>query len=404
MFPPEIWSLVAAHLPPSVCANLYSVNRQWFDIAMNIRYREISFAFLNQKMLHELTRLRDPAVARRVRTLHIHPYFVKEIFEQQRPTRQQSAQSLRGKFKLGGLFRDNHKRCARTGLTLFPMGPDELLRTLKEVLSGLPNVVQYDIAWNGLHTISTLPAPFLVAAFSPSILQLTLEISLEKAPELLAHTERLQGLEELDLFIRLDHLRSGAVYEQILVEHLAPAINRLHKTLQKFSLRLCEPMDVAPLFDSLRLFPFLESLSISIPLARPHLGHPSGLGNFLERHRNTLWSLTLRGSELSPDGLGAEDPLSEWINDALSYLSGPLKLGELELDLAVEAAALCLGRFARSVTSLTLTGRRLPYDDVDDLLNAVRRNVRGNQRLQRLRLGAVTLSPELIDLLAERLP
>jgi hypothetical protein len=101
----------------------------------------------------------------------------------------------------------------------------------------------------------------------------------------------------------------------------------------------------------------------------------------------------------------AEDPLSEWINDALSFVTGPVKLHSLEASLTlfpVEAAAMVLGRFARTLHTLTLTGRHLPYDRVDELLAAMRRA--GAGRLQSLRLGAVTLSPELIGLLSEKLP
>ncbi|KAJ7027854.1 hypothetical protein C8F04DRAFT_71270 [Mycena alexandri] len=410
--PSELWHQVADHIPPQLVADLYSVNRPWFEIAMNARYRQISFAFLNRAMLRDLARLRDPAVARRVRTLHVHPYFVKEVLERSyeppQPTSRPHNYPLRGKFKLAGLFRDQKRlaRCARTSALLEFGSPADLVRTMVEVISGLPHVTHYHIAWSGLHSIDNLPTPFLTAAFRPSVLQLTLEISLEKTVDLLGHTAALENLEELDLFLRLDHVVPPEEYEQILVEHLAPAINRLHKSLQKFSLRLCEPLDISPLFDSLRFMPALDCLSLSIPMARPHLGHPSGLGKFLNRHRQSLSHLVLRATELSGDGLmPAEDPLSEWINDALSFVTGPVKLRTLEASLTlfpIEAAAMCLGRFARTLHSLTLTGRHLPYDRVEELLGAVRRA--GAGRLHTLRLGGVTLSPELIDLLAEKLP
>jgi hypothetical protein len=58
-FPSEIWLQVADHLPAHLVGDLYTVNRQWFDIAMNARYRQISFAFLNRAMLRDLTRLRS---------------------------------------------------------------------------------------------------------------------------------------------------------------------------------------------------------------------------------------------------------------------------------------------------------------------------------------------------------
>ncbi|KAJ7089787.1 hypothetical protein B0H15DRAFT_907749 [Mycena belliarum] len=419
VFPPEIWLQIADYLPPLDVADLYSVNSHWFDIAMNARYRQISFAFLNRTMLRDLTRLRDPAVARRVRTLHIHPYFVKEVLEkphQPRPACLLAGQrpphphphSLRGRFRLAGFFRDQKRlaRSVRTSALLECGSPTDLLRTMAEVISGLPYITHYHIAWSGLHSIQDLPVPFLAAAFRPSVLQLTLEISLEKTAALLCHTAALENLEELDLFLRLDHLCLPEEYERILIDDLAPAINRLHRSLQKLSLRLCEPLDIAPLFDSLRYMPLLDCLSLSIPMVRPHLGHPAGLGKFLDRHSHSLSHLVLRATELSGDGLTpAEDPLSEWINDALTYVTAPTKLRSLEASLTlfpVEAAAMCLRRFARTLHSLTLTGRHLPYDRVDALLSAVRRA--GTGRLHTLRLGAVTLSPELVDLLAEKLP
>ncbi|KAJ7173641.1 hypothetical protein C8R46DRAFT_1256012 [Mycena filopes] len=409
--PSELWHHVAEYVPPQHLADLYSV-KPFHEIAMNVRYRQISFAFLNRAMLRDLTRLRDPAVARRVRTLHVHPYFVKEVLESSHETPQRAsrphAHSLHRKFKLAGLFRDQKRlaRCTRTSALVEFGSPADLVRTMVQVISGLPHLTHYHIAWSGLHSIHDLPVPFLTAAFRPSVLQLTLEISLEKTADLLRHTEALENLEELDLFLRLDHVVPPEAYEQMLVDHLAPAINRLHTSLQKFSLRLCEPLDMSPFFESLRFMPALDCLSLSIPMARPHLGHPSGLGKFLDRHRQSLSHLVLRATELSGDGLiPAEDPLCEWINDALSFVTGPVKLRTLEASLTlfpIEAAAMCLGRFARTLHSLTLTGRHLPYDRVEELLGAVRRA--GAGRLHTLRIGGVTLSPELVDLLAEKLP
>ncbi|KAJ7282041.1 hypothetical protein C8J57DRAFT_1219793 [Mycena rebaudengoi] len=351
----EIWLQIADFMPAHVVADLYAVNSQW-------------------TMLRNLTRLRDPAVARRVHTLHVHPYFVKEVLEREHEpvALVRHTHSLRGKFK--GLFRDQKRlaHCARTSAVLEFRSVPDLIKTMLEVMSNLPHVSHYNIAWSGLSSICDLPVPFLAAAFRPSVLQLTLEISLEKTVDLLSHTAALENLEELDLFIRLDHLLPDEQYEQILVDHLAPAINRLHSSLQKLSLRLCEPLDMSPLFDSLRYLPFLDCLS--------------------------------RASELSGDGLTpTEDPLSEWINDALSYVTSPIKLRTLEASLTrfpVEAASMCITRFARTLTTLVLTGRHLPYDRVDELL----RRAGAATRLQTLRLGAVTLSPELVDLLAEKLP
>jgi len=67
------------------------------------------------------------------------------------------------------------------------------------------------------------------------------------------------------------------------------------------------------------------------------------------------------------------------------------------------AAVACLDQFAGTITSLAMTGRYHSYEDVEEMLRAFRcRDV--EERLESLRLGSVTLTPQLVDLLAKELP
>ncbi len=157
-----------------------------------------------------------------------------------------------------------------------------------EVLSNLPNLTEYRIAWVGLQSAS---APFLCTPFGSSPLtKLTLEITLENLQTLLKSQPLFFGtLRELYLLLRTDHALDAAGYDMILSRTLAPMINSL--SLQTLSLRLWEPIDISPFFSALYPQPNLHTLVLGIPLPAPHLGNPDSVGAFLNMHIQTLRSL-----------------------------------------------------------------------------------------------------------------
>lgn len=289
--------------------------------------------------------------------------------------------------------------------------PEDVIQVMVDVLSGLSNVTDYHIAWCGLPTIHELPVPFLAAVFRPTLKKLWLDISLENLKNLLYHSgfARLQSLEELDLFIRIEN-ESPATndtildpHDHIMINYLAPALNQLHLTLRKLSIRLWQPLDLSPLFISLRPMPQLEHLSIEIPMSTPHLGNPVGLSDFLNLHSPHLRALSLRASEFSGMGLTPVDTsIRSWIGMAFPPVC-LAKLQQLEISLALipfESALVCLERFARTLTSLVLTGTYLSYSQISMMLDVLARKQPGG--LQCLKMGSVTLSPQLVDSLAEK--
>ncbi|KAK0215029.1 hypothetical protein IW262DRAFT_258577 [Armillaria fumosa] len=374
-FPYEIWLNIAHFIPPLVLEDLFSVNSALFHLAMEQRYRQISFAYLSRKMLRLLVRLKDPAVAKRVRILHIHPHFVNEDFDT-------PASSL---FSFRKLFGRKSRPPRIKNL-------DDLITIMGDVLGSLPHLTEYHIAWVGLQSA---PAPFLCTPFGSSPLtKLTLEITLENLQTLLKSQPSFFGtLRELDLFLRTDHALDLAGYDMILSRTLAPMINSL--SLQTLSLRLWEPIDLSPFFSALYPQPKLHTLSLSIPLTSPHLGNPDSVATFLNMHSRTLRSLSLRATDLSSPIPIVDDSLSHWMQRAF-YAVNLTSLSSLELamgSIPYESAQLCISRFPRTLANLVITGRHLSMAEVRGLRIP---------RLRRLRMGPVTLSPQLMDYLAAR--
>lgn len=55
--PHEVWLHVAHYLPASSFEQLMSLNSAFFSLGMDCRYRQISFAFLNEQTMKRLVRL-----------------------------------------------------------------------------------------------------------------------------------------------------------------------------------------------------------------------------------------------------------------------------------------------------------------------------------------------------------
>ena len=58
VLPREIWLHVANFIKPSALEDLIGLNSTFYQLAMDCRYRQISFAFLDNKMLRNIVRLK----------------------------------------------------------------------------------------------------------------------------------------------------------------------------------------------------------------------------------------------------------------------------------------------------------------------------------------------------------
>ncbi|KAK7045643.1 hypothetical protein VNI00_007476 [Paramarasmius palmivorus] len=403
--PHDVWVHIASFVQPLQLEELYSLNSVFFNVAMDQRYQQISFAYMTRKMARILDRLRDPVVARRVRIIHLHPHFVKEV-----PSREQASYCSNTTLfsRLGDLayhLRDQKlfggKSRSRSLSSKFK-SIDHLTHVMVDILGGLPNLEDVHIAWSGLPTIGDSPVPIMSAALVPNLRRLWLDVSLEKLNPMLHHFTRLAELEELDLLIRIDHELDTKRYETILIG-FAQSINHLHRKLRKLSIQLWEPLDMSPFFSSLEELPLLEDLSLSIPVSSPHLGDADAFIDFFELTPN-LRSLSIRATELSGRGLAPIDTnLCEWMNETFSAIR-LRRLTSLEIGLnliPIETALICVRKFAGTLTSLTLTGRHLSLYEVEQVTDAFAEYRHASKSL---RIGSVTLTPQVLDLLAIKLP
>ncbi|KAJ8076854.1 hypothetical protein PM082_001277 [Marasmius tenuissimus] len=410
--PHDVWAHIASFLPPSQLDDLYSLSSTFFNIAMDQRYHQISLSYLTRKMVRTLERIRDPYVAKRVKVLYLHPHFVKDVINRDHSPLLSSNSTLLS--RLGDfasqlrdqkLFGKQRSRCHLFKFKTF----EDFQEAAVDILNSLPNLTDLHLAWSGLPTVGDSPVPIISASFVPHLRRLWLDISLEKLAFMLPHFSNLQNIEQLDLFIRIDHELDSKRYENILVQ-FAQTINGLHRTLRKFAIQLWEPLDISSFFSSLHCLPLLAHVSLSIPIGGPHLGDSDAITNFFNLHSASLRSLSIRATELGEWARVPNDiQLYDWIENAFSGVRLSC-LASLEISLGlipVESAMVCIRKFAGTLRSLVLAGRRLSLHDIDTITSAFPHchlSSNGFHGLDSLRLGSVTLNPQLMDLLAERLP
>ncbi|KIY63379.1 hypothetical protein CYLTODRAFT_446644 [Cylindrobasidium torrendii FP15055 ss-10] len=412
--PYEVWMNVARWLPPLELGDLIGVNSALYNIAMDCKYGQISFSYLSTRMLQRLERLRvlhrDPHIARRVRVLHVHPHFIKELIASDNaqhlldfPSNESLLDTI-SKVNIHtpryATMTDPHKH----GKRLFqrpktPLPPPRTLQSvvelIDEVLKGLINLQEYRIAWVGL---PAMPVPFMSTPFVTSPLtRFTLDITLENLQSMFALRKKcMVRLTEMDIFLRTEHRLDEVSYNLILSTGLAALISS--HPLEKLTLRLFEPIDLSPLLCSIRRLSHLRTLSLTFPLTAPYLGDTDALADFLNLHSHTLETIHMRANDLSSPiaQIVDSDRFTGWITDAFSVVRIEA-LHSLDLGMGLipyASARLCLLRFSRQLERLTLTGRALWSEEVQGLLEGL--NV-----LKRLRLGPITLSPEMIYVLSE---
>ncbi|RXW13887.1 hypothetical protein EST38_g11967 [Candolleomyces aberdarensis] len=336
--PHNIWVHVAQYLPALFLRDLITVNRSFFEIAMDCRYRQLILAYMDSRMVKNLVRLRDPAVAKRVQILHIYPGFLPQsntaylLFDQPKPECTVSKRSFRTLLSdIANALLEQRAFASRHPKYRMMQSlrkQENVVQIVSDILAGLPNVTDYYVTW----------------------------------------------LEELHLCIHSETVYDDQERAYVLQHYLAPAISRFRSTLKTLVVSSWEPTDLSPLFANIEHIPVLDDLSINIPVEPCHLGDPAGVNGFLKKHQSTLRCLRLRATQYGGRGLAPDlYSLHEWISEATDNLDLPeLRVLDITSNLFLaDTSLLCLRRFSRTLTSLTMTGVHRSYEHVVEALDNI---------------------------------
>ncbi|KAF8876062.1 hypothetical protein BD779DRAFT_1561428 [Infundibulicybe gibba] len=272
--PYEIWQDIVSYIPQSSFPTAMSVSRPLFNIILDMRYGDIWWIKPDNKMLRSLVRLQEPLIAKHVKHLHIRAWYVDYLLRRE---------------KLGGSRPSNWRRRIFT--------QRRILDAMANATQLMINLSEYDFEWRDL-PLNPHTQAFLTSArsgFGAGLQKLVLCAQISKFQQLLALTD-----------FRELHETTMEDGNAILLEYIAPFINRLSSSLS--SLTISSASDAT--------FPILSCLE---SLTIPALSNPATLA-IIRRSSYTLKRLCLVHHFLQLDEVASIIDIASSRTFSLNYL------------------------------------------------------------------------------------
>ncbi|KAJ6531878.1 hypothetical protein B0H19DRAFT_1273061 [Mycena capillaripes] len=413
--PAEIWLYIASLIPNDEIMQFMGVNIHFFNFALQTKYSTIRVESVNtntEKLLH---RLRDPAVASRVKHLVVRP----AILHMPEPS---AAPTLWQRITSGYVTR------RRTRSPSPSPSIDRVIDSLTLVFPGLTNLTRFEVeSWDISPDYDW--QSFFHSAWSSFGRQLE-AIAIAGRPEVLLPSSALHEFEtyffqnfrqfvasdpqlvsctalSLQFTHELNTMAASAVVG-ILVESVAPFINSLAPQLRSLKIWSWSTLDLSALVLNLGHFPQLNDFHVRAPFNKA-FPDPTGLTTMLEANSSTLDTVELRlnplGSAMDPK---SEELLSQWLSSHRSHPSvltnlKLLRMYPTTLSGGFDALVMYIERSANTLTTIAVKDKYLNLDEVEALIAPV--SHRGaDEGLQALQINVRVWNVELFDLLALKLP
>jgi hypothetical protein len=419
--PVDIWLLIAEFIPESTLRKLYAVNRVFFDIAMDLRYRklEVSPLIFNrhsdcERALDKLLNLQQPLLSHRVKKLKI-----ANVPEQPLLAHME--------------FPDQFTLLTRSACELmFPRDERRIERVIELVLVGLPNVTELEIelwsrpvlTWVDPPRRAGVPKPptIDIQALARSVHQnlvpklqslILMGMHASLAEHLLPMMEggklALPCLQHLEIILFYDSDNNANNNTRLLTTVLASFVNSLSCHLESFKIVLLPPTAarLSDFFGALTQFPALRNLDVHASFDVAFQEDPVPFTRFIHCHSIALRSLSLR---LNPSRSGVnadiEEVLRDWLLQALfvQNTSFPFLDNLTIYPTKTESgfqALLAFLRTAHRLSRLAVRDAYLSEGQADILVSAL---PNGGTELRSLRINAMIMSASLLDTLSLKAP
>ncbi|KAF8811353.1 hypothetical protein BYT27DRAFT_7231772 [Phlegmacium glaucopus] len=415
--PTELWLRIAYFVPDVDLYRLTSVNRLFFDLTMDRRYRQLIIDHDRPLVLiNKLSRLeRDPLVASRVRSLTIHPKAVRSA----------CLRSSKGRSRCRPATNQHWPSYFRLQSEKFAMLEDiELADRFLAALENLHCIEEYVIEWKqGIEAERSFCLPLLSAMwplYGHNLQIIKLDMMLTNLCDMLGSVTGLDRVQELSINLTCNHGRFGhwglgENEAKDAFERLATFMNRLALSLQSLTLSSIGHLNFSWLYSNLSYFPHLTYLALLLPCDPHHVVDPTAFHHFLRAHRsiehlNFSPQYCCYQSSLPPEINTELVSTDDWLNRCFTGITFQ-NLQRLELGLNVLGSGgkrvmlpvPCIGYAARNVRSLGILGRIISLADLALILNPFSRTECGIAP-RTLVLEVHVLDVNLLDLLADYLP
>ncbi|KAJ7186996.1 hypothetical protein C8R46DRAFT_1184764 [Mycena filopes] len=401
--PFEIWLQIADLIGPAYSNSLYGVNRSWFEIVMNARYRVLDLTALNQEVLFRLSRLKDPRVANRVRILSISGLVLQKSLLS-------TIMGQKVEFPMDRQALSILNRRIRALDVVDVLNPQ--VHLISNVVSG-SNVTEYSVKWDvreGIQSDELIHASLQAAildvawpAFGSTLKKLFVVTRPERFQAVLSSDIHLGCLEELHL--ELLHASNGGQSIADFRDHISAFFTRVNLNLAALTIQSSSNLDLSTLFDRLPLFTHLRELSLHIFLDHGVLSDPSGLESFFGASSLKLRHLTLCLYHAAVSSAERDLPTLALARARIPTLETlDINFGmphPVLIDTLLHELHGVFTSARTTLTTVTLQGIALSYPDLAALTSLFA--VEG-QALQSLTVSMHTLTAPHIDTLAQNAP
>jgi hypothetical protein len=340
---------------------------------------------------------RDPNVARRVRRLQVRPEFPKEHND--------SESSLHRQLNM---IRRTLRLPTKPSQASLP--PSKIIESAIEIIPGLVNATEFAIDSWFLPSGYDIQPLFTIAwsNFGRNLRKISLGGNVESFqafttshPQSHLHSLQELSLEFADNRFRVDNVTDGA----ILLENVVPFVNGLGAQLRCLTVSSWTTVDLSSFFMSLGPFAALRRFKIRTAFDKAFKKDPSGLTRFLHDNSSTLQHVELRLNPTFAFESFSEQSLSRWLSGCVAdtLILANLRILQIYPTLLLagfDALVEFLRRSSDTLTTLVVRDRYLLSEEVDVVVGVFS----AENGLKSLRLNVRTLTAELVDLLAEKLP
>ncbi|KAL0954897.1 hypothetical protein HGRIS_003830 [Hohenbuehelia grisea] len=429
--PDDIWFEIARFIPEAELTSLYGVNRCFFELALNLRYREVYLTHLTMHSIKLLEHLKDDYLSHRVRSLIVASHLILPLGclpvraitpSQIEDQGTQAPPSLTIREKVTTLFR------AIVSISSFRIGQNEansqasrsaapgleeksrraeLAFILEETFQRLKNVQHFELTWE-----KSLPGdpydppyPRIWQIFGGNLRNLTLYTTGDRLPHLLQSASALDGLQHFNLTLRSMSSSFDAAEKRAgNPSSLAAFLNRFGKTLESLSLQ--GNFDL--LFGDLGHLRRLKKLRLRIHMHRQDVPNASSINRFLLLHANEIEEFSLHQTNcalISGHSFKGAPDLG-LVNDIMHDVRFP-RLASLDLQMGNDLDAnplltlsSCAGKYLRNVS---YHGRGLNSTQLKYFIHGFAKEG-AEVPLRCLRLDIDHFNVEVLDMLAHTFP
>ncbi|KAF5367518.1 hypothetical protein D9758_003625 [Tetrapyrgos nigripes] len=395
--PLELWLYITQFIPDAALRkDLLEVNKFFYEISMDLRYRQVHLQTLNPTTLKIISRLSDPHVGKRVRHLTVGPDF--RHFDYSPPPAQKRRTTIRNRISSALHL------LSRIPEPVAPPG-HEATKALIDVLPGLTNVSSFVIDSHSWIPYSRLNINRFLqtswSAFSSNLTTLSLRGHTASFHTIIHSRPEFPLLREL-VFELMDHPHTDQFQlnaAEILLGDVVPFINSFAPRLQALTMLYWGDYDLSEFLKRLGEFPLLSAFNFQATFSRTLETDPSGLTSFIEKHCSRLEHIVLRLYP-SPVGLNnaTDEPLDRWMKQCFTsvQLSRLRELHMYPTSYAdgMDALISCLQQTRDTLTNLVVRDLHLDLVQLERIVNTIGPNLRY------LRFNVRKMNVELFDMLS----